>query len=241
MTKVKIKKVLLIILAAAFLIVSVIALRIWRLYVSVDDFHAFWAAQAEKQPAGDSLWYVALGDSAAVGIGASSPTKGYVGLIADKLRETSGRPVHVVNIARSGARLADVLETQLPKLKQLNFPEDTVITIDIGSNNMKEFNHDNFKSEFDDILKKLPPRTIIADIPYFGPYSHRHGSQNVSQANEVIHELSQTHGFRLAELYGHTQKNKNIRYYAADLFHPSDKGYRSWFNAFYEVLEARNQ
>ena len=49
------------------------------------------------------LVYVALGDSAAQGIGASTSDNGYVGLVADRLRERTGNPVLGVNLSRSGA------------------------------------------------------------------------------------------------------------------------------------------
>lgn len=38
-------------------------------------------------------------------VGASGPAKGYVGLIAQRLRDTTGRPVDVVNLSGRGARI----------------------------------------------------------------------------------------------------------------------------------------
>lgn len=60
------------------------------------------------------LLYVAPGDSAAQGIGASDPQRGYVGLLAKRLRDNAGRPVQIVKLSRSGARIKDVLDTQVP-------------------------------------------------------------------------------------------------------------------------------
>ena len=77
-----------------------------HLYRSVRLYEEHWA-QPHGVPGG--LLYVALGDSAAQGIGASSPERGYVGLLAERLRETTGRPVELINISRSGAKIEEVV------------------------------------------------------------------------------------------------------------------------------------
>lgn len=60
-------------------------------------------------------WCTSLSDSAAQGVGASSPDAGYVGLLAEQLRESTGRPVQVVNLASRVLRVADVVDRQLPR------------------------------------------------------------------------------------------------------------------------------
>ncbi|MBW3639915.1 MAG: hypothetical protein KY451_08715, partial [Actinobacteria bacterium] len=81
--------------------------------VGVDAYASAW-----KQPRGEpgGLVYVALGDSAAQGIGASSLQRGYISLVADRLAGSTGRPVQVINLSSSGARIRDVIEEQLPEL-----------------------------------------------------------------------------------------------------------------------------
>ena len=77
-----------------------------RVGCSVSRYADYWAV-----PRGEAggLLYVALGDSAAQGVGASRPELGYVGLLAQRMREQTGRPVQVVNLSRSAARLADLV------------------------------------------------------------------------------------------------------------------------------------
>ncbi|MHB8274889.1 MAG: hypothetical protein ACYDC9_09005 [Dermatophilaceae bacterium] len=60
--------------------------------------------------------YVTLGGSAAQGVGASSPRRGYVSLVAEQLSRSTGRPVRVINLSRSGARVRDVVDEQQPRL-----------------------------------------------------------------------------------------------------------------------------
>ncbi|NNF55021.1 MAG: hypothetical protein HKN03_11340, partial [Acidimicrobiales bacterium] len=57
--------------------------------------------------------FVALGDSLAQGIGATSVARSYVQLVADRLHEEVPQGFRILNLSRSGARLGDVLETQL--------------------------------------------------------------------------------------------------------------------------------
>ena len=49
----------------------------------IPEHHVHWRGRGKAQAG--SLLYVALGDSAALGIGASSPAAGYVGILADAI------------------------------------------------------------------------------------------------------------------------------------------------------------
>lgn len=213
------------------------AMQIYMLYRQRPAYSRYWQVRAEAPVPANAIWYVALGDSAAQGIGASQPAKSYVGLIASALESKTGRSVHVVNLGVSGARIQDVIDKQIPQLKQLPMPEDAVITLDIGSNNMKGYNREEFNAQFERMLQLLPPQTIVADIPFFGPDYHRHGGKQAREANEFIRPLIARYGFRVAPIFDHTKNNSSLSYYAADFFHPSDKGYKSWFDAFWLILD----
>src|SRR4030042_975225 len=76
--------------------------------------------------------YVALGDSAAVGVGASIPDKGYVGLIFEKLKEKYPK-ASLNNLAVSGATTTDLINAQLNKAK--TFKPD-LVTISVGANDI---------------------------------------------------------------------------------------------------------
>ena len=112
-------------LVVALLLGTVWAVRLVGLVRDVGRYADHWS-----QPRGQTggLLYVALGDSAAQGIGASTPDRGYVGLLAERVRERTSRSVEVVNLSSSGARIGDVLDTQLPALP-LEEWEDTKTTL----------------------------------------------------------------------------------------------------------------
>lgn len=196
-------------------------------------YENYWI-KISKQAEGEDKIYIALGDSAAQGIGASKPQYGYVGLISKKLNTKSN--YHVINLSSSGAKLDDVLNTQLPLLSKMTIDADTVITVEIGANDMADFDEAIFRKQYSELLQKLPKQAIISDIPYFGAGLFRTREPNAVKATNIIHELAKSSGHRVARLHDYTSQNKNLTYFAADYFHPNNKAYVSWFKAFDEHL-----
>jgi lysophospholipase L1-like esterase len=203
-----------------------------RLAQTLPVHSAWWREHAKKE---GELLYVVVGDSAAQGIGASKPHRGYVGTIAAHLRTTTGRSVRVVNLSVSGARLREALEVQVPKLKRLN-PD--VITVSIGANDIADFDDIRFDKELRQLADALPPHAIVADLPsfFFGEAEKR-----VRIANAIVHQVVGEHGFTLAPLYRATRRQGAARVAlnqaSADFFHPNDRGYRVWASAFLPLID----
>jgi acyl-CoA thioesterase-1 len=193
---------------------------------------AWWREHAKTE--GDLL-YVALGDSTAQGIGASRPGNGYVGILADRIRALSGRTVRTVNLSVSGARVADLVEYQLPRLAKL---QPDVVTLAIGANDIPAFEPVAFERDLGRILDAVPPTTVVADLPCFHfPASER----KVRVANEIVRRLATDRGLRIAPLHRITRRQTAIlalTQAAGDLFHPNDRGYRVWASAFLPFLPA---
>lgn len=190
--------------------------------------HSKWWRD-RRDHAGD-LVYVALGDSAAQGIGASRPDRGYVGMLAAAIRVSTGKRVRLVNLSRSGARLREALAEQVPQLARL---APDVVTVGIGANDIADFDRDRFTREFDELCRQLPPHSIVAEVPafYFGP-----AARDAGIANGIVQETAARYGLTVAELHGATLRQTGIWYalnqVAADFFHPNDRGYRVWTSAF---------
>ena len=236
--KVILKRMLLAILILVSIFVLVGGVRLYLLQRQVVRYKAYWQERAAQAPAAGALWYVALGDSTAQGIGASRPEQGYVGLLAASLQEKTARPVHVVNLSVTGARLEDLIAYQLPQLEQLQLPEDAVVTLGIGSNDIRTYQPDQFRGGMETILRRLPQQTVVGDVPYFGGGRGNGGERSALAASQIIADLAAAEGLRLAELHRVTQEQHSIRDFAADFFHPSSFGYRKWHKAFWQVLEA---
>lgn len=195
--------------------------------------HDHWRERKAGPPG--SLLYVALGDSAALGLGASMPQRGYVGVLADEIGALTGAPVRVRNLAIDGATLAVVIEDELPRLERLR---PTVCTLDIGANDVWTFEAGRFRHELERICAALPPGSVVADLPSFSfiPVAGR-----VRAANRIVHEVAPRYGHLVAPLNATTAVGgpfDALRGSAGDLFHPNDRGHRRWAEAFLPGVRA---
>ena len=199
---------------------------------SVERNADYWS-----QPRGDlgGLLYVALGDSAAQGVGASAPDRGYVGLLAQRLRERTGRPVEVINLSKSGARILDVLDSQLPVLAALGRTPD-VLTVGIGGNDMGSYDRQVFAAAVERLSAALPAGAYVADVPYF---MHGRSERQAQQAADLMRSTASQQGLRPVALHA-TLREQGWRgmftQYAADWFHPNDRGHRRWADAFWQEI-----
>jgi acyl-CoA thioesterase-1 len=199
-------------------------------YRGVATAKSYWSIP-QGQPGG--LLYVALGDSTAQGVGASQPERGYVGVLADRMRQQSGRPVMVINLSVTGAKVQDVLDTQVPTLRRLH-PD--VVTVAIGANDVRSFDAGQFASGMDRLAAQLPSGTFIADVPWFmgGAWE-----DNAVRAGVDIAQESAARGLVLVPLHRALAQRgwaSMLTDFAPDWFHPNDKGYRVWANTFWAVM-----
>jgi acyl-CoA thioesterase-1 len=204
--------------------------KVVRVGRSVRRYADYWAAPRGE---GDGLLYVALGDSAAQGIGASRPDRGYVGILAHRMREQSGRPVQVVNLSRSGARLADLVQEQLPILAGLT-PD--VVTVGIGGNDVIAYDVERFPALVCDLTAGLPVGAYVADVPYF---MHGHWERRAAETGRLLAGCAEENGLRVVRLHDAEQARGSVAMltdFAADWFHPNDRGHRIWADAFWARL-----
>ncbi|MCU1528045.1 MAG: hydrolase family protein [Frondihabitans sp.] len=196
--------------------------------------HSKWWRERFSQSG--QLSYVALGDSAAQGIGASNPWHSYVGRIATHIRRTTHGTLGTKNLSISGATTHLCKIDQVPRL--VDYPAD-VVTVAIGANDIGDFNPKKFEKNIRSIYGALPSHAIVADLPFMLlPESER----KVTVANEIVRKVAGELGLAVAPLYATTRRQGYFRTYrntAKDLFHPNDKGYKVWASAFYPAVEAR--
>jgi len=222
-----IKRIL--ILSTVFLI-GLVALEIaglLQLRANLTNYARYW----QGRPTTGEFVYVALGDSAAQGIGASRADRGYVGLLARHIEQTTGKTVRVVNLSVSGAKIVDVISKQVPLLK--NYQPD-LITVEIGGNDVVQYDALKFKAQYATLATSLPAGTVVGNLPYFGGRIRR--DKEVMSANQVIALESAQNKLKIVDLYGETKQHKSLLNNSFDLFHPSDRGYKNWEAAFWKVL-----
>ncbi|HWM17674.1 MAG TPA: SGNH/GDSL hydrolase family protein [Microbacterium sp.] len=182
------------------------------------------------------LLYVAIGDSAAQGIGASRPDRSYVGLIAEHAREASGRSIRVMNLSVSGATTELAVRDQLPRFRSL---QPDLVTVAIGANDIAGWIPASFERNIRSIFAELPSHAIVADLPCF---HLRHNERKVVEANRMLRAIADEYGLTVVPLHELTRR-RGLRgiltEFANDMFHPNDHGYRVWADAFGRAVEAR--
>ena len=175
------------------------------------------------------LWAV-LGDSTAQGIGAPSWDEGYVGQLLRALNEGSERQWRVVNLSRSGARAADVVDRQLPALEALPVPP-ALVTCAIGANDIVgRTPPGQLAGQLREIIARLPEGAIIATL------SQGLNRERTESANTVVREEAPAAGLLVADVWARTGPPWRGKL-AADGFHPGALGYADWAAAFAEVLD----
>jgi lysophospholipase L1-like esterase len=193
----------------------------------------FWRDRA-KMPG--ELLYVAIGDSAAQGIGASAPEHSYVGILARDIQRLTGHSVRVRNLSISGSTVATAVADQLPRLLKL---KPDVVTVAIGANNIANWNPTEFESGVREIFDALPQTAIVADLPCF--YLPRN-ERKVAVANSILRRVAAEHNLTVVPLH-ETMKRQGIlgilTQFAPDRFHPNNRGYRVWASAFQPALAAQ--
>jgi acyl-CoA thioesterase-1 len=193
--------------------------------------HSLWWRTRAKEKG--ELLYAVIGDSAAQGIGATAPHRGYVGILSDHIRQATGRTVRVVNLSVSGATVELAVRDQLPRFAKLT-PD--IVTVAIGANDIALWDPVLFEAGIREIFAALPPHAIVADLPCFHlPRNER----MVAVANRIVREVAAEHRLAVAPLHA-TTKRLGLRsiatHVAGDLFHPNNRGYRAWAEAFLPAL-----
>ncbi len=189
----------------------------------VAEYKAAWEAQNAEVVERTGPRWVALGDSAAQGVGASRFDRGYVGQLLERLRVGDDPAWQVVNLSVSGARTADVIDGQLPHLEDL--APVALVTCAVGGNDLLRSTRSTHERQLDRLMAALPPGAIVATLPQ-GLRSRR-----ARALNQVIVDEAPCHGLVVADLWGRTGPPWQGKY-GSDHFHPSDAGHADWADAF---------
>jgi lysophospholipase L1-like esterase len=195
---------------------------------AVAPFRAAWErSNAADRDRDGPLWLV-LGDSTAQGIGAPTFDRGYVGQLRGRLEARDGHVWRVANASVSGARLREV-KGQLARLDTLPTRPD-LVTCAAGSNDLAwRPGLRGPRRGLERLLAELPPGVVVATLP------RGLGRRRTEVLNGVIRTLAPARGLVVADVWAHTGPPWAGKF-AADGFHPNERGYRDWTAAFAAAL-----
>lgn len=184
-----------------------------------------------------------VGDSTAVGTGASSPASSLAGLLAEQYPR-----FWIDNRARDGAKFADVLQ-------QLSGPErfDMVLVQAGGNDVIRMRGMDALREDIERVMDAANARAPLVVLMSAGnvgnaPFFFVPVSWLMTQRARAMHRLVADKAQRTGAVYVklfHERENDPFvadrSLNARDGLHPSDKGYRSWWQALREQagLDAR--
>lgn len=189
----------------------------------------------------DPLIYIALGDSAAQGLGASSVIDGYVPRLAAALGDMTGREVALINLSVSGAVIPSVLTHQLMAVQGLERQEGIVpdiVTCDIGGNDVG-YGMDvmSMSDLVQSLTASLPDGTYLADVPSFGPTPSGRRAREIS---EMIHSYGERDGHHIIPLEEFTAglplPTYLFGFHATDFFHPNTHAYQHWAQLWVDAI-----
>ncbi len=203
---------------------------VWRMGQSAELIRA--SQPLQQVPADASVRLLIVGDSTAVGTGASSPQHSLAGLLArDHPR------LWIDNRARDGAKLADVV-TQLAASGRYD-----IVLVQAGGNDVIQLTADDVMQTAVDAVGRgarergelvlWMPAGNVGNAPFFfAPLSWW-----MTSRSRALHRMVRASAARTGALYVnlfHAYADdpfvKNRQLNAPDGLHPSDAGYRVWFN-----------
>ncbi|WP_439379084.1 SGNH/GDSL hydrolase family protein [Amycolatopsis lexingtonensis] len=197
-----------------------------RVRAQKEPYARAWAEAGRTAVASGRPLWAALGDSMTQGIGAETVAGGWV----PRLNARLGEPFAVVNLSASGARIADVLDSQLPRLLALP-SAPALVTVLVGANDMlTPARRRGTPARFADLLARLPSRcSVVATLP--------RGNTQARAINALVETAAARGHIHLAELRGPALGPLRGSL-AGDWFHPNDVGYARMADLFETPVRA---
>lgn len=226
--------------ASALALLTLTGCAAWRVAQSVE-----LARQSEPlqvQPPAPALRLLVVGDSTAVGTGASTPRASLAGLLAARFPG-----LLIENRARDGATFADVAR-QLAA-SGLSEPFDMVLVNAGGNDVIRLRNLDTVAQDIDRVAQLarqtapfvvLMPAGNVGNAPLFFPPVSWWMTQRARRLHAAVAASAERHGAVYVRLFEERENDpfaQRRTLNASDGLHPSDAGYRVWLQ---QLLQQAN-
>jgi lysophospholipase L1-like esterase len=185
--------------------------------------------------------FLVIGDSSAVGVGASKSADSIAGRIGADYPQAS-----ITNLGVNGAKTAELL----PRLESLELHYDFIL-IQIGGNDIvRRTDLSELESSIDAILEEALKHTDQLVLMTSGnvgtskllPYLTRwFFTQRTRDVREIFMNAAKKHDVEYVDLFREKSDDPYAqdpaKYYSADFFHPSSDGYEDWYQFVSAKLE----
>lgn len=192
----------------------------------IEPYTDWWNAQNSQAIANASAnggpVVAVIGDSMAIGIGATAPDKGYLGLVRDQLVASDGRPWQMINLGQWGDKLQDGIDRQIPALATIAKPD--ILIVCLGSNDMVwGVSPRKLRKGLKHMVEALPAPARFCTLIGASP--------RATIANKALLRLATDGGHEVVDPWFRWKGNQ-----ASDRFHPNDDGYVLMAKAFCKSL-----
>jgi lysophospholipase L1-like esterase len=224
----------------------------------------FYVNHVVTPTAGDAnaprLRVAVLGDSTTAGVGVERAEDSLPYQLARRLADHHRRPVHVVSYGWAGARVADVLRSQLPRaLEPLRLsethpflPRVDIIAVVIGANDATHNTpRRRFRADLRELLGDIRAANPTAQLVLAGIPAFRGALRAIEplifladQYARLLRPVSRQEAARIGAVYADLARDVPGRidpatpFLAEDQFHPSAAGYAIWADVIFEALVA---
>ena len=204
------------------------------------------------------LRLVVLGDSTTAGVGVDRAEDSLPYQLAQRLAEHHRRPVHVVSYGWAGARIADLVDDQLPRARRPLRTGETepflaradLVALVIGSNDAthqtppRRFRR-SLRAALDEVRTVVPnAHVVLAGIPAFRGALRAIeplifiADQFARLLRRVGHSEARRAGVAYADLAAEVPRRiePGTAFLSRDQFHPSRIGYGIWADVIFEAL-----
>lgn len=193
-------------------------------------------------PLGDAVRVAVLGDSSVTAPGLAHGRFSWVALACDSLDAR----IHLRSLARGGARLADLLEHQVPAL--LEDPPDVVIAVGGANDVMHATPVRTFRRQLGELLDQLSEASQVVSlgigdlsvIPRLPPTLRglvaRRSATMDRVHREVCDQRSDVVRVSVRDLADPFFAGTPSGLFTADAFHPNEVGHRIWASCFERPL-----
>jgi lysophospholipase L1-like esterase len=220
-----------ILLAGAVAMLLAVSVRtLWRIGQAVEMARA--SEPLQRAPAGVAMRLLIVGDSTAVGTGASSADDSLAGLLAREYPH-----LLIENRAQDGALLGDVA-AQLGGQGQYD-----MVLVQAGGNDVIRMRSlDAMRRDLDRVAELagrqarmvvLMPAGNVGNAPFFFPPVSWLMTWRSRQLHREVRETAARHGMTYVNLFQERADDPFVdrsELNARDGLHPSDAGYRVWFD-----------
>ncbi len=229
------------VLSATIVVYLIFAFTQTKRLISIGNELANAAVPFSRETDSDQNFLV-IGDSSAVGTGASKPKDSIAGRLAADYPD-----VNVTNLGVNGSKTHELI----PRLQDLGGTHFDFMLIQIGGNDIvRRTNLDELAQSIDSVLKEAKKHADSMVLMTSGnvdtskllPAGTRWTfTKRTRQVREIFIAAGEENKVPYVDIFREKEEDPYAsepeKYYSSDIFHPSSAGYADWYTFVRDTLE----